>query len=75
MELTLENASDRQRWTQHFKEFSAMATLDRRAVIAMVQSIKVMGKEDIRITFRYQMEYEKAQERLAQAASYAKEAV
>lgn len=41
MELVTNNAGSRLRWTRHFKEFSAMTTLDRRAVIAMVQSIKV----------------------------------
>ena len=68
MERTANNASDRLRWTQHFKEFSTMTELDRRAVIALIQSIRVVSKEDIQITFRCQMEYEQAQERLARAA-------
>lgn len=75
MERTIDNSGDRLRWIQHFKEFSNMTTLDRRAVIALIQSIRVLGKEDLQITFRYQMEYEKALERLAQAVSLAKEAV
>ena len=41
-----------------------MVTLDRRAVIAMVHSIKVMGKNDLEITFRYQMEFKQVLERL-----------
>ncbi len=57
MELVTNNSSSRLRWTQHFKEFSAMTTLDRRAVIAMVQSIRVNGKNDLVITFRYLIEY------------------
>ena len=66
MERTTNSASDRLRWTQHFKAFSTMTTLDRRAVIAMVHSIKVMGKNDLEITFRYQMEFRQALERLEQ---------
>ena len=64
MELVTNNSSSRLRWTQHFKEFSAMTTLDRRAVIAMVQSIRVRGKNDLVITFRYLIEYVKMLKRL-----------
>ncbi len=64
MELVTNNSSSRLRWTQHFKEFSAMTTLDRRAVIAMVQSIRVNGKNDLVITFRYLIEYVKVLKRL-----------
>ena len=64
MELVTNNSSSRLRWTQHFKAFSAMTTLDRRAVIAMVQSIRVRGKNDLVITFRYLIEYVKVLKRL-----------
>ena len=64
MELVTNNGSSRLRWTQHFKAFSAMTTLDRRAVIAMVQSIQVRGKKDLVITFRYLIEYVKVLKRL-----------
>ena len=64
MELVTNNSSSRLRWTQHFKEFSAMTTLDRRAVIAMVQSIRANGKNDLVITFRYLIEYIKVLKRL-----------
>ena len=64
MELVTNNSSSRLRWTQHFKAFSAMTTLDRRAVIAMVQSIQVRGKNDLVITFRYLIEYVKVLKRL-----------
>ena len=66
MELVTNNSSSRLRWTQHFKEFSAMTTLDRRAVIAMVQSIRVEGKNSLVITFRYLIEYVKVLKRLDQ---------
>ena len=65
MERFSSNSSARLRWTQHFKEFSAITTLDRRAVIALVQSIQVKDKNDLVITFRYKSEYEQAVARLA----------
>ena len=64
MEQVTNSTSDRLRWTQHFKEFSTMTTLDRRAVIALIQSIRVMGKDDLKITYRYQMEYLKVLKKL-----------
>lgn len=65
MDRELDCTSDRQRWTQHFKQFSTMTTLDRRAVIAMIQSIRVSGKKTLDITYRYQMEFDKALKKLA----------
>ncbi len=67
MERVTDNTSDRLRWTQHFKEFSTMTELDRRAVIALIQSIKVEGKDKLKITFRYQVEFVKTLERLDQS--------
>ena len=64
MELVTNNTSDRLRWTQHFKKFSTMTTLDRRAVITTIQSIRIMGKEDLKITFRYYAEFVQTLERL-----------
>lgn len=65
MEKALHNADDRQRWMQHFKQFSTMKELDRRAVIALIQSIRVLGKQNFEITYRYQTEYEQEQERFS----------
>ncbi len=59
------NTSDRLKWTQHFKRFASMTELDRRAVIALIQSIKVIDKTELKITFRYQMEYDAAIEKLS----------
>ena len=66
MERVKNNAGERLKWTQHFKQFSTMTELDRRAVIALVESIQILGKTEIKITFRYQMEYETALAHLAQ---------
>lgn len=70
MELATDNGSSRLRWTQHFKEFSAMTTLDRRVVIALVQSIRVTGKNDLVITFRYHIEFIQALKRLEQMGKF-----
>ena len=68
IEKAVNNNSDRLRWTQHFKAFSTMTELDRRAVIAMVQFIRVVDKENLEITFRYKSEYEQTLEKLARRA-------
>jgi len=65
------NTGERLRWARHFREFEAMTTLDRRAVVALIQSIKVISKEMLEITYRYQAEYAR---RLAKLEA-AKEAV
>ena len=52
----LENRSERNRWISHFTQFSTMETLDRKAVVHMIQSIKVIGKKELEITFTYQDE-------------------
>ena len=48
-------------------EFSNLTELDRRAVIALVQSIKGIDKTGLEITFRYDMEYQAAKEKLSLA--------
>ena len=56
----LDNRSERNRWISHFTQFSTMETLDRKAVVHMIQSIKVIGKKELEITVTYQDEYQKA---------------
>lgn len=56
----LENKSERNRWISHFTQFESMETLDRKALIHMVQSIWVRGKNELDIRFNYMDEYEKA---------------
>ena len=67
MERAAGGAGDRLRWVRHFQEFSNLTELDRRAVIALVQSIKVIGKTELEITFRYDMEYQAVKEKLSLA--------
>ena len=62
----LENRSDR--WISQFTQFSTLETLDRRALIHMVQSIRVRGKKELDITFTHEDEYKKALQLLVLAA-------
>lgn len=64
----LENRSERNRWISQFTQFSTLETLDRRALIHMVQSIRVRGKKELDITFTHEDEYKKALQLLALAA-------
>ncbi len=63
----LENRSERNRWISQFTQFSTLETLDRRALIYMVQSIRVRGKKELDITFTHEDEYKKALRLLALA--------
>lgn len=56
----LENRSERNLWFSHFTQFSTMETLDRKAVVHMIQSIKIIGKNELEITFAYEDEYKQA---------------
>ena len=56
----LENRSERNRWINHFMKFSTMEGIDRRAVMQLIRSIRVMGKDELHIEFNYQDEYQKA---------------
>ena len=40
----LENRSERNRWISHFTQFSTMETLDRKAVVHMIQSMSVRSR-------------------------------
>ena len=67
----LENRSERNRWITHFTQFESMETLDRKALVHMVQSIRVQGKNELDIRFNYKDEYEKALRLIALAAQEA----
>ena len=60
LEDVLNNRSERNRWITHFTQFSSMETLDRKAVVRLIQSIRVLGKKELEIHFAYEDEYEKA---------------
>ncbi|WP_303193868.1 hypothetical protein [Ruthenibacterium lactatiformans] len=56
----LENRSERNRWINHFMKFSEMEEIDRRAVMQLIRSIRIISKEELQIEFNYQDEYQKA---------------
>lgn len=56
----LENRSERNRWINHFMQFSTMEEIDRRAVMQLIRSIRVISKDELHIEFNYQDEYKKA---------------
>jgi len=62
-----ENKSERNRWISHFTQFSSLETLDRKAVVHMIQSIHILSKTELKITFAYEDEYAKALKLVAQA--------
>ena len=66
MERAQHNTTDRLKWTQHFKEYASITELDRRSVIALIEAIEIVGKQDLRIRFRYGLEYEAALRLLAE---------
>jgi len=68
-ENVLASNGDRLRWVEHFKRFEGLAELDRRIVISLIQSIRVLSKTELQITFNYQAEFEKVLEILRMEAA------
>lgn len=60
MELALNNTNDRLKWARQFREYQDLTELDRRAVVTLIQSIRVVSKAEIKINFRFQDEYDSA---------------
>jgi hypothetical protein len=59
-ENVLAGNSNRLRWMEHFMRFEGLTELDRRMVINLIQSVRVISKTELHITFNYQSEFEKA---------------
>ena len=57
---TLAGKGERLKWTEHFKQFDGLTEIDRSIVINLIQSIRVVNKTELTITFNYQSEYEAA---------------
>ena len=60
LDAAKENRSERNRWINHFMEFSEMEEIDRRVVMQLIRSIRIISKEELQIEFNYQDEYQKA---------------
>lgn len=56
----LENRGDRNRWINHFLQFSEMEDIDRSMVARLIQSIVINADKSVEIRFNYQDEYQKA---------------
>jgi len=56
----LNNRGERLQWIEHFKQFSDLKELSRKAVVQLIQSIRVINKKTIQITFNYEADYMKA---------------
>ena len=56
----LNNRSERLQWVEHFKRFSDLKELSRKAVVQLIQSIRVIDKKTIQITYNYEADYMKA---------------
>ena len=54
------------KWIEHFKKYSDLKEINRKAVIQLIRSVKVFSKNEIQINFNYQLEYEKALSILAE---------
>ena len=62
LDAVKENRSERNRWIQHFMKFSEQDSVDRTALIHMVESIRVLGKKELKIKFTHEDEYQRAME-------------
>lgn len=60
MEQALNSSNDRLKWVKQFREFETMSTLDRRAVVTLIQSVRVISKTELKINFRFEDEYKDA---------------
>ena len=61
-EAVLSCRHERMAWTGHFTKFENLDAIDRRTVIHLIHSIRVIGKSEIEINFNYQLEYDTAVE-------------
>ena len=51
---------ERLMWMEHFKNFAGLEKIERKTVIHLIHSIRVISKTELEITFNYQSEYENA---------------
>ena len=60
LENAMNSSGENFKWIEYFKRFADLKEINRTAVIQLIQSIKIFGKNKIQIKFNYQPEYEKA---------------
>jgi len=59
-EDVLAGKGEQLRWMEQFKNFEGLAELDRRTVVNLIKSIRVVSKKELHITFNYQADFDKA---------------
>ena len=69
IEAVLSCKHERMAWTGHFTKFETLDTIDRKMVMHLIHSIRVLGKSEIEINFNYQFEYDNAVEFFAKEAA------
>ena len=70
LEDTLTGKGERLRWTEHFKRFEGLTEIDRRTVVSLIQSVRVVSKTELLVTFNYQDEYENVLALLQKEVAY-----
>jgi ribosomal protein S17E len=55
----LSGKGGRLHWIEHFKRFDGLTELDRKTVAYLIQSIRVISKSELQMTFNYQPEFDK----------------
>jgi len=58
--------SERLRWVEHFRKFENISELDRRTVVSLIKSIRIIGKKQIHISFNFHLEYDNLQKVIQQ---------
>ena len=56
----LDGRAERLRWMEHFRKFEGLEELDRRTMVNLMRSIRVLSKTELSVTFHYQVEYAEA---------------
>jgi ribosomal protein S17E len=56
----LAGKAERLLWMEHFKRFEGLTELERRTVVNLIQSVRVMSKTELQIAFNYHVEYAEA---------------
>lgn len=64
-EMETVSGNTKHHWAERYHEFVGVKTLDRRTVVSLIQSIRIIGKDELEITYRHQMEYDRALAELA----------
>ena len=55
IEAVLSCKHERMAWTEHFTKFETLDTIERKMLIHLIHSIRVLSKSEIEINFNYQL--------------------